>query len=82
MPPGALIEGCIIDPFGPGGLGGITGKRGRVVVVLGNCPFPSMIDRTNILINQRNLQIQNIPIFRFKIKELQSSLRIRESVNQ
>jgi len=40
VPPGALIEGCIIDPFGPGGLGGITGKRGRVVVVLGNCPFP------------------------------------------
>ena len=68
MPPGALIEGCIIDPFGPGGLGGITGKRGRVVVVLGNCPFPSMIDKTNILINQRNLQIQKTSqYFDFKL---------------
>ena len=77
MPPGALIEGCIIDPFGPGGLGGITGKRGRGVVVLGNCPFPSMIDKTNILINQRNLQIQNFLTFQyFDLKLLLTGRRL------
>jgi len=45
VPPGVLTESGKSEPLGPtdgspGLVGGITGKRGRICVELGNCPFP------------------------------------------